>query len=62
MFVILLSVNTKLILIKHIYNSILCSLILFYLLKNVNFKILLLLNPNFSYTKTVYFLMNIYIE
>lgn len=62
MLVILLSVNTKLILIKHLYNSILCSLILFYLLKNVNFKILLLLNPNYFYTKTVYFLMNIYIE
>ena len=62
MFVILLSVNIKLILIKHLYNSILCSLILFYLLKNVNFKILLLLNPNYFYTKTVYFLMNIYFE
>ena len=62
MLVILLSVNTKLILIKHLYNSILCSLILFYLLKNVNFKILLLLNPNYFHTKTVYFLMNIYIE
>ena len=62
MFVILLSVNIKLILIKHLYNSILCSLILFYLLKNVNFKILLLLNPNYFYTKSVYFLMNIYFE
>lgn len=62
MLVILLSVNTKLILIKHLYNSILCSLILFCLLKNVNFKNLLLLNPNFSYKKTVYFLMNNYFE
>ncbi len=62
MLVILLSVNTKLILIKHLYNSILSSLIISFLLKNVNFKILLLLNPNFSYKKSVYFLINIYIE